>query len=293
MRKLAKFFSFLIESLWKILPFSLNRMIGQGLAFLWLDLFQIRKKVIYENLQTAFPDIDKKTMDQIAKESMINFCRSFFDVIKIPNLSNRWIEQNVEFQGIENLEKAKSKDKGILFLTLHMGSGDLAAAVISQKITPLALITKHFSNSFMDEFWFSLRRQSKTEFIDAHSQRNAFDILSFLKKKFGVIFVLDQFMGKPFGLETEFFQKKTGTAYGLALFAKKTKAPVLPIFTYWQEKKLVIVFEPEVDLTAIKGDNEQDLLRAMTNKFNQRLEKIITLHPAHWMWVHRRWKEFE
>lgn len=293
MKSLARFFSYLLKTTWKILPFSFNRFCAKILSILWVDIFQIRRKVIYDNLNIAFPNIKPDQLKKIAQESMTNFCRSFFDVIQIPNLTDAWIDQNVEFIGLENLEKAKSQNKGILFLTLHMGSGDLAAAIISRKLINLALITKHFSNIFADEFWFSLRRQSKTVFIDAHSQRNAFDILSQLKKKNGVIFVLDQFMGKPYGLETEFFGKKTGTAYGLALFAKKTKAPVVPIFTYWKNERLVIVFEPEVDLTKAECGSDENILKSMTNLFNNRLEIIIQKYPEHWMWVHRRWKEFE
>lgn len=293
MKKLAQFFSFLLKTVWRPLPFSFSLVCGRILSFLWIDVFKIRKKVIYDNLKIAFPNLNQTETKKIAQESMTNLCRSFFDVIQVPNLTDSWINKNVDFVGVENLEKAKSQGKGVLFLTLHMGSGDLAVAIISRKLTPVALITKHFSNVFADQFWFSLRRQSDTYFIDAHSQRNAFDIFSHLRKNHGVIFVLDQFMGKPYGIKTEFFNRPTGTAYGLALFAKKTKAPVIPVYTYWKNNRLSIVFEPEVDLADIKGDNEESRLIAVTNAFNQRLESIIKKHPEHWMWVHRRWKEFE
>lgn len=216
-------------------------------------------------------------------------CRSFFDVIRIPLLNDSWIDQHVIFSGQEVIDRYKGKT-GVLFLTLHMGSGDLGAAVISRKILPSTLISKRFRNTFLDEFWFSLRGQSQTEFIDAHSQRNAFEILSALKKRRGVIFVLDQFMGKPYGVESEFFGHKTGTAYGLALFAKKTQLPVIPIYNYWGESgQLYINFGEPIALSSdLSETNEQ-----MTNKFNQALEKMIALHPGQWMWVHRRWKTFE
>jgi Kdo2-lipid IVA lauroyltransferase/acyltransferase len=276
--------------IWSLLPWKLNKILGWILATLWIDVFAIRKKVILENIQRAFPEMDETLKNEIAKASMVSLCRSFFDVIKIPSLTDAWIDQNVVFHGLDNIEAYKKTGKGVLFLTLHLGSGDLGAAVISRRVWPCTLISKRFQNKFLDQFWFSLRGRSKTEFIDAHSQRNAFDILAAIRRQRGVIFVLDLFMGKPYGVETDFFGIKTGTAYGLALFAKKTQLPVIPIYNYWDKQdKLHICFVEPVDLSAVLSENNE----VVTNRFNRELEKIISLHPDQWMWVHKRWKTFE
>jgi Kdo2-lipid IVA lauroyltransferase/acyltransferase len=290
LKKLGQLFSFLMAFIWSLLPWKLNKILGWILATLWIDVFAIRKKVILENIQRAFPEMDETLKNEIAKASMVSLCRSFFDVIKIPSLTDAWIDQNVVFHGLDNIEAYKKTGKGVLFLTLHLGSGDLGAAVISRRVWPCTLISKRFQNKFLDQFWFSLRGRSKTEFIDAHSQRNAFDILAAIRRQRGVIFVLDQFMGKPYGVETDFFGIKTGTAYGLALFAKKTQLPVIPIYNYWDKQdKLHICFVEPVDLSAVLSENNE----VVTNRFNRELEKIISLHPDQWMWVHKRWKTFE
>lgn len=288
MVKLGQLFSYFVAGIWRLLPWKVNELLGKFLAFLWIDLFRIRRKVILENLKIAFPNLSEKEAHVIARKSMQSLCRSFFDVIKIPYITDEWIQKNVVFEGLELFKNVDSKN-GVLFLTLHLGSGDLGGAVISHSILPSTLISKRFKNKFLDSFWFSLRQRSKTEFIDAHSKSNAFEILSALKKKRGVIFVLDQFMGKPYGVETEFFGVKTGTAYGLALFVKKTKHPVVPIYTYWSQGKLHVYVGDSIDLKNELSETNE----VITNKFNRTLEGIIRKHPEHWMWVHRRWKKFE
>jgi KDO2-lipid IV(A) lauroyltransferase len=259
------------------------------LATLWLDILQIRKKVIYENINRVFPEIDEKRRYQMAKNSMVALCRSFFDVMRIPYLNDKWVQQNVIFEG-QGLEALRQEKQGLFFLCLHVGSGDLAGAVTSSHIKPVTIISKRFKNQFLDEFWFSLRGRAQTNFIDAHSKNNAFEILSHLKKGRGVAFVLDQFMGRPYGIETEFFGIKTGTAYGLALFAKKTQKPVYPLYTYWDENdKFHICVDEAIDLKAELSETNE----VITNKFNRVLESIILKHPDHWMWVHKRWKMYE
>jgi Kdo2-lipid IVA lauroyltransferase/acyltransferase len=164
----------------------------------------------------------------------------------------------------------------------------------SAKVKPLSLISKRFSSAFLDEFWFALRTKSKTEFIDAHGKNNAFDILKALKKNRGVVFVVDQFMGKPFGVESKFFGHTTGTAYGLALFAQKTKAPVLPLSTFWgSDGRLNVAIGPVIDFSDIITDDKDKNNVLMTNRVNDVVADIIRKNPAQWMWVHRRWKVFE
>ncbi len=294
MKKFAVICSHVLAHIWSWLPSRFNLYLGKFLAFLWIDVFQVRRQVIFSNLDLAFPNMDQKQKKKIARACMQNMCRSFFDVIKIPSISTDWINSNVIVEGIENFEKAKAEKKGILFLSLHLGSGDLATAVISRDIITSYIITKRFKNQFLDNFWFALRGASKTQFIDAHAKRNAFDILSALKKQHGVIFVLDQFMGMPYGVESLFFGHKTGTAYGLAVFAKKTQAPVICIHTYWDKNdKLHICFGERIDLSAFSSDDDESYKRNVTNRFNLVLENVIRQHPEHWMWVHRRWKTFE
>lgn len=290
MRKLARFVSSTYALIVHLLPEWLNTLFPKFLAWLWVDVLHLRKKVVYGNIDIAFPGTSLETKKQWMKKSIFILARNFVDVARIPYLNDAWIKDHVIFHGLENLPK----DQGFFVLTLHLGNGDLAAAIISQKLVPLSLISKRFSSDFVDEFWFSLRTKSKTEFIDAHSKNNAFEILKALRLKRGVVFVLDQFMGKPYGIETEFFGKTTGTAYGLALFAQKTKAPVLPLYTYWDDNnKLHISIEPVVKIDDVQTEDKLEAQRIITNRFNTVLESIIKRWPAQWMWVHRRWKDFE
>ena len=289
LRKLGRLFSLIVAKLFQFLPWKINFWLARFLTFLWLDVLGIRREVIADNIRKVFPLISDEDLNRMRRHSMISLCRSFFDVIKIPYLNDDWIEKNVIFEGA-GIEPLKSEKNGVFFLSLHIGSGDLAAAIASRKLKPVTIISKRFKNECLDEFWFSLRGRSQTEFINAHAKNNAFEILSALKKKRGVAFVLDQFMGKPYGVETKFFGFTTGTAYGLAVFVKKTERPVYPLYTFWDENhKLHLCVDEPVDLKDYISENNE----VITERFNRVLEKIILTHPQHWMWVHKRWKTFE
>lgn len=297
MRKIGKVLSLITEFIFRILPWRFNLFFAKLLALFWFDVFRIRRQVMSDNLDIAFPGMDQNKKIEIARRSIQSTTRSFFDVMRIPSLNllnakidRNWIDENVVFHG----QQVVPLNSGVLFLSLHLGSGDLSAAIVSSYVKPISLITKRFKNLILDEFWFSLRSQALTKFIDPHVPSNSFEILRALKERRGVTFVMDQFMGKPYGVETQFFGKTTGTAYGLALFAVKTKAPVIPLYTRWDESgKLHIYFDAPVDLSPYITDDIEITKVQITNHLNGVLEKIVSRYPEDWMWLHRRWKTFE
>lgn len=293
MKLLAKFFTKIAIFISGFFPRRWLRKSGSWVGFLWFDVFGFRKKVVLDNLKLAFPEWTEEQRLRVGRESVYQLGYNFGEFFFIPSLSPDWIQKNVIFEGWENVEKARLQGKGMFFLTLHLGNGDLAANAIAMKGQEIFIITKRFKTQWFNDLWFSIRGAKGVKYIDAHAPNNAFEILKALKKNASLVFVLDQYMGKPFGVASTFFGHRTGTAYGLALFAQKTKAPVLPIYTFeGDDKKLHIVVEPAMDTSASVSEDKEESLQRLTQTFNDKLEEIVRRHPEQWMWVHRRWKDF-
>lgn len=293
MRLLLKFFVNLMVFFSSLVPRRWLRKSGSWVGFLWFDVFGFRKKIVLDNLKLAFPEWTDQQRKAVGRESVYQLGYNFAEFFFIPSVNPDWIAKNVVFHGWEHVENARAAGKGMFFLTLHLGNGDLACNTIVLNGQSVNLITKRFKTKWFDDLWFSIRGAKGVQYIDAHAPNNAFEILKALKKNSAVVFVLDQFMGRPFGIETSFFGKKTGTAYGLALFVQKTKAPVLPIYTYeGEDKKLHVVVEPAMDTASCVTDDKDQTTLNLTQSYCDKLEEIVRKHPEQWMWVHRRWKDF-
>lgn len=289
LRHFAKIIGFVASKL----PRQWLRYSGAWLGFLWFDVIRLRRKIIMDNLSIAFPDWSEEKKCAIGRESVYQMGYNATEFFTIPYLDQKWIQKNIVFEGFEHIEKAREKGKGMFLLSLHLGNGDMGATSIAMNGQEIFLITKRFKSQWFDKLWFSVRGAQGVQYIDAHGPNNAFEILKALKKNAAVVFVLDQYMGKPFGISTTFFGKQTGTAYGLALFVQKTKCPVLPIYTFeGEDKKVHVVVEPEMDLNHCLVEVKDQSIANMTQAFNDKLEELVRKHPDQWMWVHRRWKEF-
>lgn len=284
----VKFFSFLVHAIPRRWQWALASFLG----FLWWDIFRLRRFTLYRNITIAFPEASKEERIRMIRESLRHLGLTFLEVLHIPATNRRWMERHVIFEGLENFEKAQAQGKGVLAMSLHLANGDIGATAIPLRGIPFHLISKKFKLKVLNDIWWRIRAEKGTRFIDAHNSENAFQILKALRAKGTVCFVIDQFMGRPYGIPTKFFGVPTGTAYGLALFALKTKAPVLPVYTYRDEELTThLVFGPEIPL--IPGEDKDLQIAQMTQKYNEVLEEIIRRHPEQWMWVHRRWKRWE
>lgn len=279
----------------RLIPRQWLRKSGAWLGFLWIDVFGFRRNIILNNMDIAFPEWPTEKKVAVGRESVYQMGYNFMEFFTIPAMTRGWLKKNVVFEGWENVEKARANGKGFFILSLHLGNGDSSLNAIALNGQDIYVITKRFKTKWFDDLWFSIRGAQGVKYIDAHGPNNAFEILKALKKNAGVVFVLDQFMGKPYGIATTFFGRKTGTAYGLALFTQKTKAPVIPSYTFeGEDGKIHVVFEPPLDTgSCVVDDNKDQTIKNLTQSFNDKLEEIIKKHPEQWMWVHRRWKDFE
>ena len=284
-----KFLGFFLS----LFPRPVVRFMGSLIGVLWFDILRFRRQMIIDNIAIAFPEMPLDERIRIGRSSMYRLGAHSLEFFTLPYLDQKWLKKHVVFHGLEHLEKARLKDKGVLVLGMHMGSGDLTASTVVMAGYPMHIISKFFGIKWLNDIWFGIRGSQGVKFIEPHGEKTAFEILRAVKAKSDVAFVIDQFMGRPFAVENFFFGRKTGTAKGLALFVLKTGSPVVPLYAYEEAGKAHIVFQEELDLQRFIAQDKEQAVVEMTQHFNHVLESIIRKHPMDWMWIHRRWKEYE
>ncbi|MCB9073083.1 MAG: lysophospholipid acyltransferase family protein [Bdellovibrionaceae bacterium] len=271
------------------MPRCLRRSWGQGVGFLWFDVLRIRRRVAMENIRACFPDWDNKRVEQTARRSLFEMGETLSEFPELAFISKDNLLKRVQFQNLHIVDEALQQKKGVLFLGLHLANGDYGIAALSALGYDVHLISKRFTSAWLDKLWFTIRGRFGTQFIAPRD--SSYDILKALRKNGIVIFVLDQFMGPPLGVRTTFFGRPTGTAFGLALFARKTQAPVIPCYSHRKQNgDLEVHFLPPVPF--MEKEDKNTTLQFMTQKYTDTIESIVRLYPEQWMWIHRRWKPF-
>lgn len=272
-----------------ILPRKVQLLLGRILGVLWFDIVRIRRNVVLQNLRLAYPALTEQERVFIGRKSVIGLCHTLVEFCVIVHFKGRDFNKYFISGDLSKLQSEYQKGKGVLLLSLHTGNGDLATLGLTKLGYKVNLISKHFKSKWLNDLWFGIRGEQGTKFI--HFEKSTFEILRALKRGEVVIFVLDQFMGPPVGARTHFFGVETGTAKGLAVFAQKSGAPVVPVYNFRREDgRIVILADPKIPFE--ESGERDDNIKYMTQKYTGQLEQIIRKSPDQWMWVHRRWKKF-
>jgi KDO2-lipid IV(A) lauroyltransferase len=269
-------------------PVGLRRALGNFLAFLWFDLFRIRRQVVLENLAIAFPAMSYQERVKLGRRSLQHLGLNLIEYCYLPWLNKNNFREYFIFENAALLESALAKGKGVLLMTLHLGHGDMACGSLSLHGYPLIMVSKFFKLKWLNDLWFGMRERLGTRFIPPRD--SSYQLLRGLKSGAAVVIPLDQFTGPPIGVRTTFFGKETGTAAGLAVMAERSGAPVISVYTYRDPKgRHVIRFVREMP---VPTGRDPEAVAKVTQSFNDELEKYVRLHPEQWMWIHRRWKRF-
>ena len=79
MKSLIKFFVKIFSYILFLLPRLWVRRLGGVIGFLWVDLFRIRRKVIFANMKIAYPEWPEEKRVRIGRESVYNMGHGFFE----------------------------------------------------------------------------------------------------------------------------------------------------------------------------------------------------------------------
>lgn len=289
-----------------VLPHKIALKVGEILGLLVFYMWGSRRKIAIGNIEKAMGKSlqplaisNQPLAVSIARETFKNLGRSFVEVIKIYYGLGKSVIDNVEVRGVENYLKAKSKNKGVIFITGHCGNWELMALAFGAKVDNVSGVARMQNNPYLNRLVEDIRAKYGNNVI--YKKGALKGMLYELKKNRGIGILMDQAVLKDEGYVIDFLGRPAWTTKMPALMARKTGAAVIPIFinrkgdpkksqTFWggNVDKHVINIYPEVDLSTDE-DTEKAII-GDTKRFSEFIENYIKEHPTEWLWIHKRWK---
>jgi Kdo2-lipid IVA lauroyltransferase/acyltransferase len=276
-----------ISFLVKLLPLDLVHKTGFTLARMAYPLLKSRREVALRNLRNAFPEMNEQRREHIAYQSFQSVSATFIELLWSQNLTKEAIKQRVSIDNFDLFEQLRARKKGIVFLTAHFGSWELAVQAISVYTdATLCAIGKSQSNVFVDRHIKQWREMFGTKIVSMGVSVR--EILRTLQEGGVVALAADQTAPKE-SVSVEFFGRHVPTFQGPAVFSLKTGAPIIIGCTVRQENgnyKMHLVHVPSDDMVGFSDD----LVSELTQRQVRMTEEIIRQYPEQWMWMHKRWK---
>lgn len=269
------------------LPRSASLRLGAGLGDMVYRTVKRRRQIALKNLSMALgSEKSKDELEYIARSSFQNMGKTLVEFLSTPRYSAERLRSLVRIEGMENVQQAMAKGKGIIFISAHLGNWELTFHIMSRAIGSLSAVAQSFKYHRLDRLVNSYRTRyggqvTKKEMAVKQSLR-------LLRQGQEVAFLGDQDAGDN-GVFIDFFGIPASTPRGPIMLAMRTGASIINILDIRQEddSHLITISEP-VELQ-ISGDLEKDV-EFNTARFVKYLEKTVREHPCQWLWMHNRWK---
>jgi Kdo2-lipid IVA lauroyltransferase/acyltransferase len=271
-----------------ILPRGLARTVAGALASsVYFALGRLRR-VGERNLEMALPELSAKERKRILRGVYRHLGWQLVEFCRMPRYTAENTRDWIRTEGMEQYLAARSRGKGVLVLTGHLGAWELSSFYHSLMGYPMGIVIRRLDNRLLDDFVNGIRCLHGNWVL--HKDDFARGLLTAMRAGETVGILMDTNMTPPQGVFVPFFGNLACTASGLARVALRTGAAVLPGFMVWEpgERHYVLRFGPELEFTQT-ADPEVDVLAA-TAKCNEVLEAWIRRYPDQWLWIHRRWK---
>ena len=142
---------FMVLKILEWLPLRMARALAGRLAGLVQAFTPRWRRVAHRNLDIALPEIDLVTRQRIVEGVYQNLGRILVTLGHMPQLSAANIHDWIRYEGYEHFQQALQRERGVLFMTAHLGNWELSAAAHSLLGHPMHVVIRTFDNPRLDE----------------------------------------------------------------------------------------------------------------------------------------------
>ncbi len=267
-------------------PPSWDRTIAWGSDQLLGTLVPDLRRRVAANLQLVYGKT--QTPEQLAafaRRVRRNLATTLIEFMRLSECGPEDLLRRTRTYGQIHLRRALQAGRGVLLVTAHYGSYEVAGAYCAAFGLPITVLARARDDELTEQFVTRTRSQHHIRVIHKTAWREAVKVL----REGGMVGVLADQAVNTGGVMAEFLGQPAATAVGPVLMAQQTGAAVLPCFvTRDANGRLTVELHAPLALPDT-GDAEADL-RAAVQALNDVLSAQIRYKPEEWQWLHRRWK---
>ena len=264
------------------LPRGTALLLVRIITYLQYRANPVMRRRVRRNLRIVLNSIararDAEKLESMVRETYYNFGLYIYEFLLIPRIDRNFVRDKIEIQGLDNLEAAFRKKKGVVSLTGHLGNWELAGIVTALLGYPINAVALPHKSSALNRFFMHRRQIKGIKVIPLGKQTRR--LISALRRNELVALLGDRTFGPPY-LELNFFGRKALLPAGPAELSTRLGCPLVPGFLIRENNRLSLCFEKPLE-----AETDQDIPTAVKNLAQRSvvyLEKHISAHPTQWL----------
>ncbi len=240
------------------------------------------------NLRLAFPERSPSERRRLLRGCFQTLGRLLGVFSQFATANPQTLKRIVDCEGLEHIDAAHQKGKGVILFTGHVGAWELTSFALSLFDHPLGFLVRRIDNPKIETLINRARTRLGNRTIDKTSAVR--EMLQILHGGGTLGILVDLNTLDREGIFVDFFGVPASTTFMLAKLALRTGADVLPVFAPWDKQRKRFLLKIEGPLAIDRTGNEEEDVRRLTQSFTSIVENYVRRYPDQWLWIHRRWK---
>lgn len=268
-----------------LLPMPLAMAVGRGMGRAMYRLLPKRRHVAARNVELAFPELDDAARENLLREIFDSLGLSVIETAWSWWASDRRVQGMQRIEGLEHLERARARGKGVILLTAHFTTIELTGRILCKGLPGMNAMYRRHRNPLFQE----IMRRGRERSVPQIAKQDVREMVRVLKKGEAVWYAPDQAFRGKMSTTANFFGIPCPTNTATHRMARMTGAAVVPFLS----RRLPGTGGYLVQLLPPLEDFPSDDSQADTQRSNDLIESWIRQVPDQYLWVHRRFKPEE
>lgn len=276
-----------------LIPVAATQRVGAVVGSVMWRLLPKRRDIVLDNLKQSLVYLGGHPLwcapgsgnAPLAARAYSNLGTSLIEICKLYHGRGEHLITGIELRGLEHYEAARARNKGIICFSGHCGNWELMALALGRLLGDGAVVARRQNNPHFNRMVERMRMSYNSRVI---YKKGAFrGILSALRSGELVGILADQAASPEDGVLVSVMGRKAWASKAPVILARKSGAPLLPVFIHREGDHHVITFYPEHTFSRDMSDCG---IQKETQALSHYVENFVAAHPAQWYWMHRRWK---
>lgn len=267
------------------LPFSWLYALSDLLYLVLAYVVRYRRRVIVQNLSTAFPEKSARDINKLTRGFYRNLTDLIVETIKLPALSADELLRRVRFQNPELISSRIAAGQPVIILASHQSNWEWLPASAQLNGIIADSVYKQLSSPFFENLMREIRSTFGVNPIPMHRLLRDVAVRRHVPR--AIALVADQIPASPeVAYWLPFLNHETAFYPGPEKLARSLQLPV-----FYVEMVRVRRGYYDVTLHTLAEPPYNDLPdEAILTRYRDRLERTIQANPSDWLWSHKRWK---
>jgi len=272
-----------------LVPFTLARQIALPSGdFAYATWKRPRGAALRNYARVLARSRDDPLVERAARSCFRHFALYIAEMLHVQGWDTRKVIERLDIEGEEHFERAEALGKGIIFVSAHMGSAEVAAALGVLRGYKITAVTEHLRPQFVMDWAVACRAAMGIRLLPV--ERAGISLLRTLRRNEMVAFVIDAAVERGSGVPVTFFGRETTFPDGPARLARLSSAPIVfAVAARVPGGRFRAHIEPPLLFERSLSPGEDAL--CLTQRLAAAFEGYVRRYPGQWYAFREMWPE--